>query len=62
MNFTVCGNNGLQTAYDVRWRVQAVGAGGWGKLVTVSARQTFVATQTGMGFIRPVTLRTIVSM
>jgi type II secretory pathway pseudopilin PulG len=62
MNFTVCGNNGLQTAYDVRWRVQTVGAGGWGKLVTVSARQTFVATQNGIGFIRPATLRTIVSM
>lgn len=62
MNFTVCGNNGLQTVYDVRWNIQTVGAGGWGKLVTVSARQPFIASQTGIGFIRPVTLRTIVSM
>lgn len=62
MNFTVCGNNGLQTVYDVRWNVKTVGAGGWGKLVTVSARQPFVATQTGISFIRPVTLRTTVSM
>jgi len=62
MNFTVCGSNGLQTVYDVRWNIQAVGAGGWGKLVTVSARQPFTATQAGIGFIRPVTLRTIVSM
>jgi prepilin-type N-terminal cleavage/methylation domain-containing protein len=62
MNFTVCGNNGLQTVYDVRWSVKSVGAGGWGKLVTVSARQPFVANQNGIGFIRPVTLRTIVSM
>ncbi len=62
MNFTVCGNNGLQTVYDVRWNIQTVGAGGWGKVVTVAARQQFTATQSGIGLIRPVTLRTIVSM
>lgn len=62
MNYIVCGNNGLQTVYDVRWNIRVVGAGGWGKLVTVSARQPFVATQNGIGFIRPVTLRTVVSM
>lgn len=62
MNYTVCGSNGLITVYDVRWSVQAVGAGGWGKLVTVSARQPFVATNTGIIFIPPVTLRTVVSM
>jgi prepilin-type N-terminal cleavage/methylation domain-containing protein len=62
ITFVVCGNNGLQTSYDVRWHIDAVGAGGWGKLVTVSARQPFVATQSGMAMIRPVTLRTIVSM
>jgi Tfp pilus assembly protein PilV len=62
MNFTVCGNNGLQTTYDVRWHIDLVGAGGWGKLVTVSALQPFVNNQTGIGQIRPVTLRTIVSM
>src|ERR1051326_7740658 len=62
MNYIVCGSNNLQTVYDVRWNIQTVGAGGWGKLVTVSARQPFVATQNGIGFIRPVTLRTVVSM
>lgn len=62
MNYTVCGNNGLQTTYDVRWNIQVIGAGGWGKLVTVSARQPFTATTTGIGFIPPVTLRTVVSM
>jgi Tfp pilus assembly protein PilV len=65
MNFTVCANNNAQstqTVYDVRWSIQAVGAGGWGKLVTVSARQPFVASQQGIAFIRPITLRTIVSM
>lgn len=62
MNYTVCGSNGLQTVYDVRWNIQPVGTGGWGKLVTVSARQPFTSTQAGIGFIRPVTLRTIVSM
>jgi Tfp pilus assembly protein PilV len=60
MTYTLCGTNGLQTPYDVRWNIQALG--GWGKLVTVSARQPFVASQTGISFIAPVTLRTIVSM
>ncbi len=62
MNYTVCGNNNLQTVYDVRWNIQAIGAGGWGKLVTVSARQPFTYSQKGVGFLRPVTLRTVVSM
>jgi hypothetical protein len=62
ITYTVCGDNGLQTTYDVRWNVQAVGGSNWGKLVTVSARQPFVYGQTGFGNIRPVTLRTIVSM
>lgn len=62
MTYTVCGSNGLQTTYDVRWNIQAVGANGWGKLVTVSARQPFTATTTGFGFLPPVTLRTVVSM
>jgi Tfp pilus assembly protein PilV len=60
MTYTLCGTNGLQTPYDVRWNIQALGT--WGKLVTVSARQPFVASQTGISFIAPVTLRTIVSM
>jgi Tfp pilus assembly protein PilV len=60
MDYTLKGNNGLQTTYDVRWNIQKLGT--WGKLVTVSARQPFVASQTGISFITPVTLRTIVSM
>lgn len=62
MSYTVCGTNGLQTVYDVRWHVTAVGPGNSGKLVVVSARQPFVATNKGIGFIAPVTLRTIVGM
>ena len=62
MNYTVCGTNGLQTIYDVRWHVTMVGPGSTGKLVVVSARQPFVAGQKGMAFIAPVTLRTIVGM
>jgi len=62
MNYTVCGTNGLQTVYDVRWHVTMVGPGSTGKLVVVSARQPFVAGQKGMAFIAPVTLRTIVGM
>src|SRR5437899_596797 len=54
MTYTVCGSNGQQTPYDVRWHIQQIG--GWGKVVTVSARQPFVAGQTGlMAMIRPVT-------
>jgi prepilin-type N-terminal cleavage/methylation domain-containing protein len=62
MNYTICGTNGLQTPYDVRWHITSIGPGNAGKLVIVSARQPFVATSTGIGFIRPVTLRTIVGM
>ncbi|MBZ5504691.1 MAG: prepilin-type N-terminal cleavage/methylation domain-containing protein [Acidobacteriia bacterium] len=62
MNYTVCGTNGLQTPYDVRWHITAIGPGNSGKLVIVSARQPFMATNRGIGFIAPVTLRTIVGM
>jgi Tfp pilus assembly protein PilV len=62
MNYTVCGTNGLQTVYDVRWHVTMLNAGNTGKLVVVAARQPFVAGKKGMGFIAPVTLRTIVGM
>jgi type II secretory pathway pseudopilin PulG len=62
MNYTVCGNNGLKTTYDVRWHVTLVGPGNTGRLIVVSARQPFVATNNGIGFIAPVTLRTIVGM
>jgi prepilin-type N-terminal cleavage/methylation domain-containing protein len=65
--YTVCGdpadpNNGLQTPYDVRWNVQAAGGGGFGKLVTVSARQPFSVGKSGISWLPPVTLRTVVSL
>ena len=62
MNYTVCGTNGLKAVYDVRWRVDLVGGANWSKLVTVSARQPFIASQHGISFLAPVTLRTIVGM
>ena len=63
MNYVVCSTaTGMQTVYDVRWNIQTVGTGGWGKLITVSARQPFVFSQKGVGFLRPVTLRSVVSM
>lgn len=62
MNYTVCGTNGLQTVYDVRWNVTLAGPGNIGKLVTVAARQPFVQTSTGIGFVSPVTLRTFVGL
>jgi len=62
MNYTVCGTNGTKTVYDVRWRVDLVGGSSWAKLVTVSAQQPFVASQTGISFLKPVTLRTVVGM
>jgi prepilin-type N-terminal cleavage/methylation domain-containing protein len=66
MNYTVCNNgansNGLRTVYDVRWHITSIGAGSTGKLVVVAARQPFVAGSRGIGFIAPVTLRTIVGM
>jgi hypothetical protein len=63
MNYTVCGTaNTVQTTYDVRWHITLVGPNNSGKLVVVSARQPFVATSRGIGFITPVTLRTIVGM
>jgi len=62
MNYTVCGTNGVKTVYDVRWHVDLVGGSSWAKLVTVSAQQPFVASQTGISFLKPVTLRTVVGM
>jgi prepilin-type N-terminal cleavage/methylation domain-containing protein len=62
MNYIVCGSNGLQTTYDVRWHLTLVGPGNVGKLIVVSARQPFVASSKGVGFIAPVTLRTMVGL
>ncbi|HLZ00210.1 MAG TPA: prepilin-type N-terminal cleavage/methylation domain-containing protein [Candidatus Angelobacter sp.] len=62
MNYTICGTNGVQTVYDVRWSITAVGTQGFGKLVTVSARQPFVAGSNGLLGIRPITLRTVIGL
>ena len=57
--FTVCGNNGLQITYDVRWRITTLSSGG--KLVIVAAGHPATDNQSrGIGYIPPVTLRTIV--
>lgn len=63
INYTVCGSNGQQTVYDVRWNVSAIGSKGFGKLVIVSARQPFMASINGMtGSLVPATLRTVVGI
>ncbi|HET6842877.1 MAG TPA: prepilin-type N-terminal cleavage/methylation domain-containing protein [Candidatus Angelobacter sp.] len=62
MNYTICGTNGVQTVYDVRWKIEAIGTKGFGKLVTVSARQPFTAQAKGFLGIRPITLRTVIGM
>ncbi len=62
INYTVCGNNGLTTVYDVRWRVNAIGANKYGKLVTVAASQNSVANGRGFSRLLPVTLRTVVGI
>lgn len=57
--FTVCGNNGLQVTYDVRWRITTLSSGG--KLVIVAAGHPMTDNKNrAMGYIAPVTLRTIV--
>ena len=63
MGYVVCGANGQQSTYDVRWNIQTISA--WTKMVTVSARQSgatsAAATSTQLRyFAPPVTLRTIV--
>jgi prepilin-type N-terminal cleavage/methylation domain-containing protein len=57
--FTVCGNNGLQVTYDVRWRITTLPSGG--KLVIVAAGHPATDNKSrAIGYIPPVTLRTIV--
>ena len=59
--FTVCGNNGLQITYDVRWRITTLPSGG--KLVVVAAGHPMTDDKTrAIGYIPPVTLRTIVGL
>jgi hypothetical protein len=57
--FTVCGTNGLQITYDVRWRITTLPSGG--KLVIVAAGHPSTDDKSrAMAYIPPVTLRTIV--
>src|ERR1051326_4327545 len=59
--FTVCGNNGLQITYDVRWRITNLPSGG--KLVIVAAGHPMTDNKSrAIGYIPPVTLRTIVGL
>src|SRR6266404_7177489 len=61
MNYVVCGAAGVRNTFDVRWNIMDMdpaipnGAGGYAKVVTVSARQL---TRTGI-YNPPVTLRTV---
>jgi prepilin-type N-terminal cleavage/methylation domain-containing protein len=62
VNYVMCGTNGLQATYDVRWRIDTVpNAGGWAKMVTVAVQQPMNNTNSPMLFIPPVTLSTVVS-
>jgi len=61
INYTVCGTNGLQTTYDVRWRIVTLADGG--KLVIVAAGHPTIYNKShAMAYIAPVTLRTIVGL
>ena len=61
INYTVCGNNGLTVAYDVRWRITTLPSGG--KLVIVAAGHPTIYNKShAMAYIAPVTLRTIVGL
>jgi prepilin-type N-terminal cleavage/methylation domain-containing protein len=61
INYTVCGTNGLQTVYDVRWHITKLASGG--KLVIVAAgHPTSYNRSRAMAYIAPVSLRTIVGM
>jgi len=54
MRYVACSGAGQRPVYEVRWNIRAVGAGGFTKLITVSARQ--VNTR---DVVFPVNLRTI---
>lgn len=61
INYTVCGTNGLNVAYDVRWRITTLPSGG--KLVIVAAGHAATDNKGhAMAYIAPVTLRTIVGL
>lgn len=60
MNFVVCGTNGRQATYDVRWNVTSLDS--YANLVTVAARIKGIQGASGdlKFFAIPVNLRTIV--
>jgi Tfp pilus assembly protein PilV len=57
MNFVVCGTNGRQATYDVRWNVTSLDS--FANLVTVAARLKGASGDPNL-FAIPVNLRTIV--
>lgn len=62
--YTMCSStaNTPSVTYDVRWRIDPVPGSTFAKLVTVAARQPFMATKGTVNYIPPVTLRTIAGM
>jgi type IV pilus modification protein PilV len=57
MLYVVCGNNGRQVTYDVRWNVQAISANS--RMITVGARPLAAAGGGIPKFTQPITLRTV---
>jgi len=59
--YAVCGNNGLQAVYNVRWHITTLASGG--KLVIVAAgHPTTYNQKNANAYAAPVTLRTIVGL
>jgi prepilin-type N-terminal cleavage/methylation domain-containing protein len=63
-SYVMCGPNGTQFTYDVRWRIDPVGppapSGNYAKLVTVAAQLPTQVKAGAIIFSAPVTLRTVV--
>ena len=65
-NYLMCGPNGIQVTYDVRWRIDPVGAPDpasgkyFAKLVTVAAQLPATVNGNAILYSPPVTLRTVV--
>lgn len=62
--YTMCSGtaNTPVITYDVRWRIDSIPGSPFAKLVTVAARQPFMARNGTIDYIPPVTLRTIAGM
>jgi prepilin-type N-terminal cleavage/methylation domain-containing protein len=67
VNYVVCGANGTQTTYEIRWRAQLLpanlpaGSVTGAKLISVSSQKIASAGGPARLFARPVTLRTVVT-